>query len=63
MPEWVANRPKRGFVLPFEQWFGDEWHEMFGDVMHKSAIPLHGWYQKWCLSILDRWCAAIAVGG
>ena len=25
IPQWVARRPKRGFILPIERWMASEW--------------------------------------
>jgi asparagine synthase (glutamine-hydrolysing) len=55
LPDFVLNRPKRGFSFPFEQWLGQEWQECLPAVPKLKQIPLHSWYRQWSLSILESW--------
>ncbi len=61
VPEWVAGKPKRGFVFPFEQWFAADWQELFGHIKRVNGAGVQGWYQKWSLFVLDHWCQANGV--
>ncbi len=54
IPDWVANRPKRGFVFPFEQWLQEEWAEWFHAVDARSPVPLFSWYRRWSLLALEN---------
>lgn len=56
LPEWVYNRPKKGFAFPFEQWMSNEWQEYFADdVNMPKNIPLNPWYRRWSVAILKHW--------
>ena len=58
IPDWVANRPKRGFVFPFEQWLQEEWREWFHAVDARSPVPLFSWYRRWSLLALENFLRA-----
>ena len=55
IPEWVAARPKRGFMFPFERWVGDEWRTAFASAERRCPVPLDTWYRKWCVFVWQRW--------
>jgi asparagine synthase (glutamine-hydrolysing) len=55
LPDWVVNRPKRGFFFPFEQWMAGEWRDYFSDLNIPKDIPLQPWYRRWSLTILKHW--------
>lgn len=55
LPEWVYNRPKKGFAFPFEQWMANEWQEYFADVNIPKNISLKPWYRRWSVAILKHW--------
>lgn len=55
LPNWVYNRPKRGFSFPFQQWLQDEWHECFRIIPDFENISLDLWYRRWSLAMLDYW--------
>lgn len=61
LPEWVVNRPKRGFSFPFEQWMAGEWRDYFSNVNIPHNIPLKPWYRRWSLAILNYWWEQVAV--
>ena len=61
VPEWVWNRPKRGFVFPFEQWLAGDWGNLFEEVAKRSPVRAQTWYQKWSLFVLERWCAEMKI--
>ena len=53
IPEWVALRPKRGFIFPFEQWIRSEWQQVFAQLDATSPVPLATWYRRWTLFALE----------
>ncbi|WP_017314708.1 asparagine synthase (glutamine-hydrolyzing) [Mastigocladopsis repens] len=55
LPDWVVNRPKRGFSFPFEQWMSGEWRDYFNHVNVPNNISLKPWYRRWSLAILKYW--------
>lgn len=61
IPEWVAGRPKRGFMFPFERWLGAEWRDVFDGVAPASTVPLDTWYRKWCVFVLQHWVDRMGV--
>jgi len=52
IPEWVRERPKRGFAFPFEQWITGEWNDVFTRIEATSPFRLKSWYRRWCLFAL-----------
>ncbi len=63
IPDYVTNRPKRGFTLPFEQWIDNEWGDYTMDMKVPSHIPLprKQWYRRWSLAVLENWRQTIAI--
>ncbi|MGI0480735.1 asparagine synthase-related protein [Geminocystis sp. CENA526] len=55
LPEWVVNKPKKGFMFPFQTWIDNEWKDSFSVGKLEGKINLKLWYRRWCLMILDRW--------
>ena len=59
IPDWVINRPKKGFSFPFESWmnseFGDYFHNVHRNLNIPPNIPLNPWYRRWSLAILNHW--------
>ncbi|MBD1215183.1 MAG: asparagine synthase (glutamine-hydrolyzing), partial [Dolichospermum circinale Clear-D4] len=59
IPDWVINRPKKGFSFPFENWmnseFGDYFHHVHQNLNIPLNIPLKPWYRRWSLAILNHW--------
>jgi asparagine synthase (glutamine-hydrolysing) len=59
IPDWVINRPKKGFSFPFESWmnseFGDYFHNVHQNLNIPPNIPLNPWYRRWSLAILNHW--------
>jgi asparagine synthase (glutamine-hydrolysing) len=53
IPDWVKNRPKRGFVFPFERWVSNEWMDLFAQIDAESPVQLQNWYRRWCLLALE----------
>lgn len=61
VPEFIWNRPKRGFLFPFEQWLAGDWKEMFESSVRRSGTRAQTWYQKWSVFVLERWCETNGV--
>ncbi len=58
VPEWVAKRPKRGFMFPMQQWFENDWAGEFGDLDKSVAarmVPMDTWYRKWSVLAFEQW--------
>jgi asparagine synthase (glutamine-hydrolysing) len=59
IPDWVVNKPKKGFSFPFESWMDSE----FGDYFQNSNIPLNipltPWYRRWSLAIFKHWWESV----
>jgi asparagine synthase (glutamine-hydrolysing) len=56
LPDLITNRPKMGFVLPFERWFKNNIHLFSIDNNFKKKFmngQLH-WSKIWALIILDK---------
>ena len=55
LPDWVINRPKQGFLFPFDRWLNDpEWNELF-QLTSIPQLSLTPWYRRWSLVILQKW--------
>jgi asparagine synthase (glutamine-hydrolysing) len=52
IPEWIIGQPKKGFSFPLETWFDDSWGS--GTQSRKTTFPCDNWYQKWCLTSLEK---------
>lgn len=61
IPDWIYNRPKRGFSFPYEQWMQHEWKEYVTDIQVPSSIPLNPWYRRWSLVVLHHWRQTIGI--
>jgi asparagine synthase (glutamine-hydrolysing) len=61
LPDWLVNRPKRGFHFPFQEWVDGTWHESFSNLDTSPEIPLTHWYRKWSLAILQHWLQTLAA--
>jgi asparagine synthase (glutamine-hydrolysing) len=61
LPDFVANRPKKGFSFPFEQWMSNEWSDYFSDVNSPQNISLKPWYRRWNLAILKYWWERVST--
>ncbi len=59
IPDWLVNKPKKGFSFPFENWMDSE----FGDYFQTSNMPLNisltSWYRRWSLAILKHWWESV----
>lgn len=54
LPEWVVNRPKQGFLFPFDDWFKQEWSSMQNKKQLPKWLMLKPWYRHWSLLLLDH---------
>jgi asparagine synthase (glutamine-hydrolysing) len=61
LPNWLSDRPKRGFSFPFEQWMAHEWRDYFQNVPNLKHIPLQPWYRRWSLAMLQHWLDRLAL--
>ncbi len=55
VPDWVINRPKKGFSFPFESWMDSEFGDYFQNLNTPPNIPINSWYRRWSLAILKYW--------
>jgi asparagine synthase (glutamine-hydrolysing) len=55
LPNWVVNRPKRGFCFPFEQWMSAEFGQHFQHINAPQHISLQSWSRHWSLAMLHYW--------
>lgn len=60
LPTWVVNRPKQGFLFPFEQWMTGEWGNDFLECNDDKNISLKPWYRRWSLALLQHWWEQVA---
>jgi asparagine synthase (glutamine-hydrolysing) len=63
IPDWVANRTKQGFVVPFEKWYSQRWPESFALATQKIPLRETTWYQRWAVFTLDSWMQRHQVSG
>ncbi|MDJ0795461.1 MAG: asparagine synthase (glutamine-hydrolyzing) [Calothrix sp. MO_167.B12] len=61
LPDFVVNRPKKGFFFPFEQWMSNEWSDYFSNINSPKNIPLQPWYRRWNLAILKHWLEKVST--
>ena len=55
IPEWITNRPKQGFVFPFDTWFEKEWRQIKLATDVPKWIALSPWSRRWSLTVLSYW--------
>ena len=61
LPDWVINKPKKGFSFPFEKWMQTEFGDYFQDLNIPQGISLQLWYRRWSLAILKNWCDSVGL--
>jgi asparagine synthase (glutamine-hydrolysing) len=54
IPEWVRNRPKKGFVFPFSRWIEGSLSGMLQEAREASPVPLVAWYRTWAVAVGAR---------
>ncbi|MEH2307053.1 asparagine synthase (glutamine-hydrolyzing) [Nostoc sp.] len=55
LPEWVVNRPKKGFYVPVDKWISGDLQTHFNNVKVPDNISLNHWYRYWSLMMLQHW--------
>lgn len=60
LPEWVTNRPKRGFFLPIASWLSNEWAGTIRDPKPPVQIAMDTWYRKWAVLSFECWLRQVA---
>ncbi|HBQ98145.1 MULTISPECIES: asparagine synthase (glutamine-hydrolyzing) [unclassified Roseofilum] len=61
LPDWVINKPKQGFLFPFDRWLNDpEWNELF-QLTSIGQLSLTPWYRRWSLVILQKWLQNLGI--
>ena len=55
IPPWVANRPKRGFTLPIDQWLMHDWAGSVRAPDVPTAIRMDTWYRKFSVLAFENW--------
>jgi asparagine synthase (glutamine-hydrolysing) len=61
IPEWVARRPKRGFLFPMADWLGGSWAQEFATVDRLPGVKMETWYRKWAVLAFERWSQHLRV--
>jgi asparagine synthase (glutamine-hydrolysing) len=61
IPEWVAQRPKRGFLMPMAEWLDGAWTREFASPAELPAIAMDTWYRKWAVLVFERWSQQLMV--
>ncbi len=60
LPDWVVNRPKQGFVFPFDRWMSSEFGNDFQNINIPPHISLEPWSRRWSLAMLQHWWERIS---
>jgi asparagine synthase (glutamine-hydrolysing) len=60
LPDWVVNRPKQGFVFPFDRWMSSEFGNYFHNINIPPHISLEPWSRRWSLAMLQHWWEKIS---
>jgi len=55
LPKEVYNRPKRGFLLPFQKWIEKDWEKDLLKIEAPKEVSLDLWYRRWDLAVLRKW--------
>lgn len=63
IPEYIINRPKRGFTIPFSQWIDKDLLKGTMDIKIPTHIPLppQQWYRRWSLVVLQNWLQVLSL--
>jgi asparagine synthase (glutamine-hydrolysing) len=62
IPEWIRNRPKGGFLFPYEKWLATpEWRTLFDEELHDMPVTPKNWYQRWSVFVFKRWRSAVGL--
>ena len=55
LPKEVYDRPKRGFLLPFQNWIEKYPEKDLWRVEAPKDVSLNLWYRRWSLAVLNKW--------
>jgi asparagine synthase (glutamine-hydrolysing) len=61
IPEWVANRPKRGFLFPMAEWLDGAWAKDLVPGNPAPSVQMDTWYRKWAVLVFERWSQQLTV--
>lgn len=62
IPEWIRNRPKGGFLFPYEKWLATpDWRSLFEEELKDLPVPPKSWYQRWSVFVFKRWRATVGL--
>ena len=61
VPDWIANQPKRGFVLPFQRWLERDWTGAALRVNPPSVIKMDTWYRKLSVVSFEHWLQRVSA--
>lgn len=59
LPNWVYERPKKGFSFPFQKWMENDFKNNLQTNIYQG-ISLHLWYRRWSIFILHHWWQRIS---
>jgi len=54
LPSAVFNRPKRGFIFPFQDWLTQNLSGPLNQVEKGSPVPLVTWYRRWAVLVAQE---------
>ncbi len=55
LPKEVYDRPKRGFLLPFQKWIERDWEKDLLKAEAPKGVSLDLWYRRWSIFVLNKW--------
>jgi len=55
LPKEVYDRPKHGFLLPFQKWIEKDWERDLLKVDAPKGVSLDLWYRRWSIFVLENW--------
>jgi asparagine synthase (glutamine-hydrolysing) len=62
IPEWIRNRPKGGFLFPYEKWLATpDWRNLFEKELQDIPVSPKSWYQRWSVFVFKRWRTTVGL--
>ena len=61
VPDWVARRPKRGFLFPMASWLDDVLSQEFAAFDRVPPVAMETWYRRWAVLVFERWSQQMMV--
>jgi len=61
IPEWVARRPKRGFLFPMAEWLDGDWAHEFAPPDRLPPVAMGTWSRRWSVLAFERWAQQLMV--